>query len=136
MSGPSSHVRPSQLNVSKICCSLSSRKRARSVSSIRRTNWPPCWRTKARSKSDTYAVPTWGSPVGLGATRSRTGPSPSERWSATGHERVREGADALDLDLHALPVAHGADSGRRTGQEEVTRQQRHHRGDVGDELGH
>ena len=54
-------------------CSLSSRNRAWSVSSIRRTNCPPCCRTKARSKSETYAVPTCGSPVGEGATRRRTG---------------------------------------------------------------
>ena len=35
------------------------RLRASSVSSIRRMNVPPCWRTKSQLKSAARALPTW-----------------------------------------------------------------------------
>ena len=41
-SGPSSQRRPHQRSASRIARSLSAVLRARSVSSMRRTNWPPC----------------------------------------------------------------------------------------------
>ena len=37
----------------------SGRLRASSVSSMRRTNVPPCWRTKSQLNSAARALPTW-----------------------------------------------------------------------------
>src|SRR3954449_5736701 len=97
---------------------------------MRSTNCPPCCRTNARLNSDMYAVPTCGSPVGDGATRSRTGSVPS----ATSGHAVDESPDALDLDDDLVTDLHRPDPGRRAGEDDVARQQGHARGDVGDQI--
>ena len=48
-------------------------ERERSVSSIRRMNWPPWWRAKSQLKRAVRAPPTCRCPVGLGAKRTLTG---------------------------------------------------------------
>src|SRR5262245_30653517 len=53
---------------------LASVERDRSVSSIRRMNWPPWWRAKSQLKRAVRAPPTCRWPVGLGAKRTRTDP--------------------------------------------------------------
>src|SRR5579875_1375778 len=55
-----------------MACSDSRVLRARSVSSMRRTNSPPRCLAKHKFTRATYAVPTCGSPVGDGATLVRT----------------------------------------------------------------
>ena len=45
--GPRPSSRPSQCSASKIIASLALELRSRSVSSMRRTNWPPCLRASA-----------------------------------------------------------------------------------------
>ena len=49
----------------------SGRLRASSVSSMRRTKVPPCWRAKSQLNSAARALPTWKYPVGDGAKRAR-----------------------------------------------------------------
>src|SRR5260370_14200929 len=46
--------------------------RASSVSSIRRTKTPWCWRANSQLYSALRALPTWNIPVGEGAKRTRT----------------------------------------------------------------
>src|SRR4051794_15263416 len=90
-----------------------------------------------------YAVPTWGSPVGDGATRSRTGPlslmmAPGYGPASFPRDHgVRQRADALDLDVDALTSGDRADARGGTGEDHVARQQGeglrrvgHQRGDV------
>src|SRR5690348_3936880 len=96
---------------------------------MRNTNWPPCWRANARLNSDMYAVPTCGSPVGDGATRTRTG----RPVSATGHHPVRQRADLLDRHRDLVADGEWADAGGRTGEDHVAGQQRHRLADVRDE---
>src|SRR3954470_2760072 len=79
-----------------------------------------------------YAVPTCGSPVGDGATRTRTGPR--EPLSATGHDAVRQGADLLDGDADLVTDGEGADARRGAGEDDVTGQQCHRHTDVRHEL--
>src|SRR5882672_2178769 len=72
--------------------SLAGWLRCRSVSSMRRMNWPRWRRARARLKRATYAVPTWGSPVGLGAMRVRVvgmGAEICDRSSVAGLEEKR-----------------------------------------------
>ena len=73
--------RPSPGRASAACRRSAARCRRRSARGrcprSRRMNWPPCWRANARLNSDMYAVPTCGSPVGDGATRTRTGRAPA-----------------------------------------------------------
>src|SRR4051812_22202842 len=76
-----------------------------------------------------YAVPTCGSPVGDGATRSRTDPD-----SGTRNHRVRQATDALDLDGDLVTDLHRTDTRWRSGEDDVTGQQRHARRDVGDQV--
>src|SRR6478735_4343908 len=96
-------------------------------------NWPPCWRANARLNSDMYAVPTWGSPVGDGATRTLTGRGCCCA-SATGHHPVGEGADLLDGHADLVADRERSDPGGRAGEDDVARQQRHGHADVRDEL--
>ncbi len=49
----------------------SGRLRSWSVSSIRRTRVPPCWRAKSQLNSADRAPPTCRYPVGAGAKRTR-----------------------------------------------------------------
>ena len=51
---------------------LSGSKRFRSVSSMRRINCPPILRAKSQLNTTVRTLPIWGSPVGLGAKRTRT----------------------------------------------------------------
>ena len=57
----------------------------------------------------------------------------SARRDGPGLDRVAQRADALDGDRDGLPGGHRADPGGRAGQDHVAGQQRHHRGDPGDE---
>src|SRR3954451_4488952 len=95
---------------------------------MRSRNSPPTWLTKARLNNDMYAVTTCGSPVGEGATRSRTGPE-----SGTRDHPVGQTADALDLHSDLVTDLHRTDARRRSGEDDVAGQQSHARRDVGDE---
>src|SRR5580704_15976734 len=64
---------PSQSSAVMIPSVHSGRLRSSSVSSMRRTNVPPCWRTNSQLKSAARALPTWKYPVGDGAKRARGG---------------------------------------------------------------
>src|SRR5258705_7640808 len=70
-SGPSSQVNPSQRRSSIADPSASFVERAKSVSSILRTNVPPAPRAMSQLKSAVRALPTWSCPVGLGANLRR-----------------------------------------------------------------
>src|SRR5690349_2361798 len=98
---------------------------------MRSRNWPPCWRANARLNNDMYAVPTCGSPVGDGATRTRTGPA---AVSATGHHPVRQRADLLDRDGHLVADRERADTRRSAREDDIARQQRHRLAHVRDQL--
>ena len=64
--GPSSGAMPSHVSAAMIPSVHSGRLRSSSVSSIRRTNVPPCWRAKSQLNSAARALPTWKYPVGDG----------------------------------------------------------------------
>src|SRR3954468_24107352 len=82
MSGPSSQSSPSQRRPSTIPCTISEDDRSASVSSIRRTNTPPCRRAKSQLKRAVRAPPTCRYPVGEGAKRTRG----VMEWGATGND--------------------------------------------------
>ncbi len=73
-SGPSSQSRPSQRRPSRMPSTISVDDRSASVSSMRRTNVPPCRRANSQLKSAVRAPPTCRYPVGDGANRTRTIP--------------------------------------------------------------
>ena len=70
-----------------------------------------------------YAVPTCGSPVGDGATRSRTGPSARRQPRATTRLVRVPMPSIVDRDLVA--DLDRADAGGRAGEDHVAGQQRH-----------
>src|SRR5918997_1081894 len=71
MPGPSSQSRPIQRKDRSNWSTDSSVERARSVSSMRRTNVPPFLRAKSQLKRAVLTPPTCNNPVGLGAYRTR-----------------------------------------------------------------
>ena len=89
--GPSSQSRPSQRMARRMPSVCSGRLRAVSVSSMRRTNVPPCWRANSQLNRAVRAVPTWKYPVGEGAMRTRGPVTPSGYPAAA--RRVSSGAD-------------------------------------------
>src|ERR687891_1659107 len=126
--GPSSQSIPSHCRASCSETNDSSVTRLWWVSSMRRTNAPPWCGAKSQSYSAVRAPPTWRSPLGAGAYRTRT-------RSDTRSHRVLEHADPFHLDLHRIARLQPADAGRGPGQDEVPGEQRHHVGDERDELG-
>src|SRR3954463_850055 len=103
---------------------------------MRKTKVPPWWRAKAQLYRAVRASPTWGDPVGEGAIRTRTAPTPSValvETSVTLDHLVGEVADALDRDLDLVTGVHGTDTLGGAGEDHVAGQQRHHAGDVGDQ---
>src|SRR2546423_1489464 len=72
MSGPSSHISPSQRRSSSTIVSDSAVDRAWSVSSTRMMNVPPWCFANSQLKIAVRAPPTWRCPVGDGAKRTRT----------------------------------------------------------------
>src|SRR5688500_14915116 len=107
---------------------------------MRKTNDPPWWRAKAQLKSAVRASPTCGEPVGEGQNLTRTGAStpslPFTVWSVTPMHLVRQGSEPFDHDVHLVADLHRTDTLRGAGQDHVTREQRHHARNVGDECGH
>jgi hypothetical protein len=71
--GPSSGAMPSQSSAVMIPSVHSVRLRSSSVSSMRRTNVPPCWRAKSQLKSAERALPD------VEVARGRRG-EPRPRW--------------------------------------------------------
>src|SRR6266540_6207863 len=127
-SGPSSQSSPSQRRESMVMPMASSVERFRSVSSIRRMKLPPWCRANSQLNKAVRAVPTWMYPVGAGAMRHRTGASGTRRHP------VLEDPDPLDLHLDRVTGLDRSDSGGRSGEDDVTRKQRHDARDVLDEL--
>src|SRR5215210_189796 len=95
---------------------------------MRNTNVPPWWRANAQLNSAVRARPTCGDPVGLGAIRTRT-------LLVTRFHLVGQVADAGDRDLDLVVDVYGTDTLGGAGEDHVTGEQRHHRGDVLDEHG-
>ncbi len=58
---------------SRITCTASGVERSRSVSSMRRMNWPPMRRAYSQLNSAVRTPPMCSRPVGLGAKRVMTG---------------------------------------------------------------
>src|SRR3974390_1015026 len=70
---------PSQLRAERMPSVHSARLRSVSVSSMRRTKVPPCWRAYSQLNRAVRALPTWKYPVGEGAKRTRGAVMPP--WS-------------------------------------------------------
>src|SRR5918999_1376450 len=129
MSGPSSQSSPSQPKRSNSPSYDSWVLRATSVSSMRRTSFPPVCRAKSQLNRNVRTSPTCGLPVGDGGKRTRMG------RSVTGGDPIREAADAGNRDLDLVTDLHRADAVGGAGEDHVARQEGHHAGDVGDQGG-
>ena len=83
---------------SVIASTFSGVERARSVSSIRRTNLPPQWRAYSQQKSAVRTLPRCRTPIGLGANRVRT---VTEVYGSCG-----EGAQSIKVNRTLGHVSH------------------------------
>ncbi len=78
----------------------SGRLRTSSVSSMRSTKVPPCWRTKSQLYSAARALPTWKYPVGDGAKRAAgSGVGHTVRLGIPGAGGLPQGLSGVSLPL-------------------------------------
>ena len=115
-SGRSSQSIPSHSRLSKISWTFSGVERSRSVSSIRRTSWPPEPRARSQLYSAVLALPMCSAPVGDGGKRTRMDShhpmligahvSPAG-GPANAVERGEERGCRVDPDLQPEPAGRG-----------------------------